>query len=97
LNIGAEIDASCARTCSIVAPSCTRPIAPRNQTSRWSSQARAPCVNGSAQSGTATSNARPTSTPKNAGGVTPTMSNEWPSSMMLRPMAEGLRPKRVVQ
>jgi hypothetical protein len=47
---------------------------------------------GSAHSGSATSKVRPTSTPKKPGGVTPTISNGWLSSALVRPIAAGVPP-----
>ena len=44
---------------------------------------------GSAQSGTATSKTRPTSSPWNPAAATPTISTGLPFSVMVRPTADG--------
>jgi hypothetical protein len=46
----------------------------------------------SEQRGIATSKRRPTSIPKKLAGVTPTISNGWPSSWSVRPIAAGEPP-----
>ena len=57
--------------CSIETPGLRRPITVSHHMLPESSRAFAPCQAGSAQIGIATSNVRPTSRPKNDGGVTP--------------------------
>src|SRR5437763_15541760 len=87
-----EIAVSCALACSTVTPGFRRPNDARNHTSDLSSPDCGPRKTASAQTGTATSNVRPTSTPVNDGGVTPTMSRVWPLSRMVRPTAPGSPP-----
>ncbi len=53
-----------------------------------------PRISGSAPSGTATSNVRPTSAPKNSGGVTPTIVNGTRSMTSGVPMTSAAPPKR---
>jgi hypothetical protein len=65
----------------------------RNQTSDLSRLPPRPLrMIGSAQIGTATSNARPTSTPKKDGDVTPMTSNRCPSRRTVPPIADELAP-----
>ena len=56
-----------------------------------------PRMSGSVPIGMATSNVRPTSTPKNPGGVTPTIVNGTRSTVSDRPMTSAAPPKRRCQ
>ena len=64
-----------------VCPGASRPKTRSHHVLRRSSELSAPRMIGSVPSGTATSNVRPTSTPKKSGGDTPTTVNAWPSSV----------------
>jgi hypothetical protein len=88
---------SCASACRIVTPGASRPMMSRNQVSRRPRADCSPRKIGSAQSGRATSNVRPTSTPKKLAGVTPTISNGRLSSVIVWPTAAGLPPYRDCQ
>ena len=72
-NRPGEIASRCAVARIRDQPGLSRPIAARNQLS-FRSRLLSRFVYGSAHSGTATSNVRPTSTPKKSAGVTPTIS-----------------------
>jgi hypothetical protein len=60
----------------------SRTITFSHQFERRSSAVSFPRISGSVPSGMATSYARPTSDPKNAGGVTPTIANGTPSTVI---------------
>jgi hypothetical protein len=60
----------------------------------WSIAAFLPRNSGSVPSGTTTSKAFPTSSPKNSGGVTPTIVNGIPSTASVVPMMPADPPKR---
>ena len=68
-----------------------------HQFERRSSDDSLPRMSGSVPSGIATSNVRPTSTPKKSGGVTPTIVNGTRSTVSDRPIASAAPPNRRCQ
>ena len=68
-----------------------------HQCERPSSDDSLPRMSGSVPIGIATSNVRPTSTPKKSGGATPTIVNGTRSTVSDRPIASAAPPKRRCQ
>ncbi len=88
LKIPADNARTWASARSMVQPGFRRPVTVSHQTAPFFRRSNSGRIVAVAQIGTATSNVRPTSGPKNPAGVTPMTSTLWVSSLSVRPMTE---------